>query len=264
MKNLIQKYSAAVLSGAILALISAMIIMSVLFPQKTNASSVFSVGTGGRSSTAFTGIIHCGENTLLQTFGIAFDGSGVYGGVGYHLKIQGNLIGYATTTSGTALYNFITPFTHLGITCNDHLSWEIDSDSASNLRILYTSWNDGSYRFQPAYTPLTNAVYVSYLISTTYYLPGSILEFNDISTGGSGGGTSGSTTINIIGDNMLTTAWTCATGATATNCTATATSSLGLYNGPDFQEWLFVMTVIIFIVSFFFWPKISWVRIHKE
>lgn len=38
----------------------------------------------------------------------------------------------------------------------------------------------------------------------------------------------------------------------------------GGYNGPNFNEWLFVAGVIIFILSFSFWGKINFFRINKS
>lgn len=49
--------------------------------------------------------------------------------------------------------------------------------------------------------------------------------------------------------------WTCLTTASGTDCTVTATST-GLYNGANFQEWLFVAGVIIFLLSFIVWGRI--------
>ena len=54
----------------------------------------------------------------------------------------------------------------------------------------------------------------------------------------------------------MPTQWTCTIEASSTDCTVTATSSIGLYNGPNFAEWLFVGGVIVFIISFGLWARI--------
>jgi hypothetical protein len=46
-------------------------------------------------------------------------------------------------------------------------------------------------------------------------------------------------------------------GATSMVCvTEQATSTIGIYNGANFQEWLFVAGVIIFLLSFMVWGRI--------
>lgn len=56
----------------------------------------------------------------------------------------------------------------------------------------------------------------------------------------------------------MPTAWTCTTiNASTTDCIATAMQEVaGGYTGPNLSEWLFVACVIIFIISFSFWPKL--------
>lgn len=78
-------------------------------------------------------------------------------------------------------------------------------------------------------------------------------------TSGSGGGGGGGSNI-YVGDTIsgMVSEWECTTSGDTTNCEAIATSSIGMYNGPNFQEWLFVGGVIIFLLSFMFWGRISW------
>lgn len=51
-------------------------------------------------------------------------------------------------------------------------------------------------------------------------------------------------------------AWTCLTTASGTDCTITASSTVGLYNGANFQEWLFVAGVMIFFLSLITWGRV--------
>jgi hypothetical protein len=84
--------------------------------------------------------------------------------------------------------------------------------------------------------------------------------FDELPEGGSGGGNV------IIVDNIgsMTSEWECTVDGDTTNCLAIATSTTGLYNGPNFQEWLFVAGVIVFILSFMFWGRISFTNIPKR
>ena len=50
--------------------------------------------------------------------------------------------------------------------------------------------------------------------------------------------------------------WTCLTVASGTECTVTASSTVGLYNGANFQEWLFIAGIVIFFLSFITWARV--------
>jgi len=55
--------------------------------------------------------------------------------------------------------------------------------------------------------------------------------------------------------------------STSTESLPAGTSTIGNfreYDGPNFNEWLFVAGVIIFIMSFSFWGKINFFRINKK
>lgn len=56
----------------------------------------------------------------------------------------------------------------------------------------------------------------------------------------------------------MPTEWTCTEEASSTHCVviATSTQPTGAYTGPNFQEWLFVCMVFLFIISFSLWPRI--------
>jgi hypothetical protein len=51
--------------------------------------------------------------------------------------------------------------------------------------------------------------------------------------------------------------WTCTTlDASTTDCTVTASSTLGLYNGVPYHDWSLYMLIFLFIISFQFWPRL--------
>jgi hypothetical protein len=54
----------------------------------------------------------------------------------------------------------------------------------------------------------------------------------------------------------MPTQWICETAGATSTCSVTASSTVGLYNGANFQEWLFVAGVIIFLLSFMVWGRI--------
>lgn len=98
------------------------------------------------------------------------------------------------------------------------------------------------------------------LSTTTYDEKMSGIVYYVYPLGGGGGGGGGS---NIyIGDTIsgMVSEWECTTSGDTTNCEAISTSSVGIYNGPNFYEWLFVAGILVFLISFSFWGKISFTK----
>ncbi len=53
----------------------------------------------------------------------------------------------------------------------------------------------------------------------------------------------------------MPTEWTCVTTGATSNCTVTASSTVGLYNGANFSEWLFMSGVFLFFISYMLWGR---------
>ena len=86
------------------------------------------------------------------------------------------------------------------------------------------------------------------------------LHFFDTDSGGGGG----DTIINITDNGMTTSEWTCETTGDETICTATATTSVRQYDGPTYYEWLLVAGIMIFILFYMLWPRLSILKFRKE
>lgn len=73
----------------------------------------------------------------------------------------------------------------------------------------------------------------------------------------------GGSIINITDNGMITSEWTCTTDGDETVCEATATSSVRQYDGPTYYEWLLVAGVILFVLLYMLWPRLSVLKFNK-
>lgn len=60
--------------------------------------------------------------------------------------------------------------------------------------------------------------------------------------------------------------WTCTDiGASSTQCTVVSTTTFRQYDGPNYNEWLFIVAVFLFILSFSLWREFfGWVNTLKK
>lgn len=154
-----------------------------------------------------------------------------------------------TTTNGVLEFNF----TNLKCTASTTISATLDLVSGDAV------WNWFRLPYAPYGTtpPYTSMILYADASEANFWLAqGYDFSFTHVETITSGGG--GGANI-YVGDTIsgMVSEWECTTSGDTTNCAAIATSSIGMYNGPNFQEWLFVGGVIIFLLSFMFWGRIS-------
>lgn len=167
----------------------------------------------------------------------------------------GSYSAYATTTNNAEmiLYDFGDGAVCLnGTTTADMV---VVSGDSNYTHYRWSDANSSSYQGDTIRDGI-----ITFDRGTSFFLQAFIVEYEylHIEVVNSGGGGGGS---NIyVGDTIsgMVSEWECTTSGDTTNCEAIATSSIGMYNGPNFQEWLFVGGVIIFLLSFMFWGRISW------
>lgn len=165
---------------------------------------------------------------------------------------NGCRIGVAQMTSTTTISRVSTT-AHSNVSANatGTISW--NTSTPIYAAGVFVGQSEGNADIRDCFAEITNLTFND-LPLYTYYS-----SLPEPEPGGGGGNI-------IIVDNIgsMTSEWECTVDGDTTNCLAVATSSTGLYNGPNFQEWLFVAGVIIFILSFMFWGRISFTNGTKK